>query len=199
MTQKRKEITSLDIARVLGVEKEYNDVLFEHQLKENYETIMGEKFTQINNQTTKTMGPFNKELNYAFEFYHENGALIDKIDGPGEIGNWLSYPDNDAPIYGAIIPVAFNLAKDKISTDRYIKAVRIPLDEAGNELSGVREEIILLYADSLEDARQVARLFGCEFMYWTEWDGTRNIMIVSVNKDTNPYKDPETETYYTFD
>ena len=199
MTQKRKEITSLDIARVLGVEKEYNDVLFEHQLKENYETIMGEKFTQINNQTTKTMGPFNKELNYAFEFYHENGTLIDKIDGPGDIGNWLSYPDNDAPDYGAIIPVAFNLAQDKISTDRYIKAVRIPLDEAGNELPGVREEIILLYADSLEDARQVARLFGCEFMYWTEWDGTRNIMIVSVNIDTNPYKDPETETYYTFD
>ena len=199
MTQKRKEITSLDIAKLLGVEKEYSDVLFEQQLKENYETIMGDQFTQINNQTTKTMGPFSKELNYAFEFYNDNGSLIDKIDGPGDIGNWLAYPDNDAPIYGAIIPVAFNLAKDKISTDRFIKAVRIPLDEAGNELSGVREEIILLYADSLEDARQVARLFGCEFMYWTEWDGTRNIMIVSVNKDTNPYKDPETETYYTFD
>ena len=160
MTQKRKEITSLDIAKLLGVEKEYCDVLFEQQLKENYEIIMGDQFTQLNNQTTKTMGPYSKELNYAFEFYNDNGTLIDKIDGPGDIGNWLAYPDSDAPMYGAIIPVAFNLTQDKISKDRFIKAVRIPLDEAGNELPGAKEEIILLYADSLEDARQIGRLFG---------------------------------------
>ena len=106
MAQKRKEITSLDIAKLLGVEKEYSDVLFEQQLKENYETIMGDQFTQINNQTTKTMGPYSKELNYAFEFYNDNVTLIDKIAGQDDIGNWLNIPDSDAPLYGAIIPVA---------------------------------------------------------------------------------------------
>ena len=199
MTQKRKEITSLDIARVLGVEKEYNDVLFEHQLKENYETIMGEKFTQINNQTTKTMGPYYKELNYGFEFYRDNGTLIDKIDGPGDIGNWLTVPDSDAPMFGAIIPVAYQLAEEKISKDRFIKAVRIPFDEKGNDNPEAKEEIILLYADSLDDAKQIARLCGCDFMYWTEWDGSRSILIVSVAEDIDVYKDPTTETYYTYD
>jgi len=145
------------------------------------------------------MGPYNKELNYAFEFYHDNGTLIDKIDGPGDIGNWLNFPDSEAPIFGAIIPVAYSLAQEKISKDRFIKAVRIPLDEAWNENPRAQEEIILLYADSLSDAKQVSRLCGCDFMYWTEWDGTRSILIVRVEEDIDVYKDPTTETYYAYD
>lgn len=144
------------------------------------------------------MGPYSKELNFAFEFYNENETLIDKIDGPGDIGNWLNYPDNDAPIYGAIIPVDYNLAKAKMGNDRFIKAVRIPLDEEWNENPEAREEIILLYADSLHDAKQVARTFGCKFMYWTEWDGTRIMLIVGVEDDGDIYKNPATETYYAY-
>jgi|GEM_PF-1203225 len=199
MTQKRKEITPLDIARLLGVEKEYNDVLFEQQFKETYETVMGKEFTEINNQSTKTMGPYYKELNYGFEFYHDNGTLIDTIDGPGDIGNWLAYPDSDAPMYGAIIPVASSLAEEKISKDRFIKVVRIPFDEEGKDIEEGKEEIILLYADSLSDAKQVARLCGCDFMYWIEWVANRIILIVGVDEDLDVYKDPATETYYSYD
>ncbi|MEI7422130.1 MAG: hypothetical protein WCK18_08545 [Prolixibacteraceae bacterium] len=199
MTPKRNEITPIDIAKLLGVEGEYREALFVQQLKDNYEEVMGKVFYQINNQTTKTMGPYYKELNYGFEFYHENGTLIDKIEGPGDIGNWLTVPDRDAPMFGAIIPVAYKLAEEKISKDRYIKAVRIPLDEEGNDILEAKEEAILLYADNLDDAKQVARSFGCDFMYWTEWDGSRSILIVSVAEDIDVYKDPSTETYYTYD
>ena len=148
--------------------------------------------------TPKTMATYNKELNYAFEFYHDNGTLIDKIDGPGDIGYWLTTPDNGAPIYGAIIPVAYKLAQEKMGNERFIKAVRIPFDEEWNEHPEAKEEIILLYADSLSDAKQVARTFGCDFMYWTEWDGTRIMLIVGVEDDTDIYKDPATETYYVY-
>jgi len=44
-----KLITSLDIAKVLGVEKEYNEILFEQELKRNHDTIMSDDFENKNN------------------------------------------------------------------------------------------------------------------------------------------------------
>lgn len=37
-----KKITSKDVAKLLGVEKEYNDMLFEEELKKNFDIIMSE-------------------------------------------------------------------------------------------------------------------------------------------------------------
>lgn len=38
-----KKITSLDVAKMLGVEKEYKEILFEQELKKNFDIIMSEE------------------------------------------------------------------------------------------------------------------------------------------------------------
>jgi len=46
-----KHITSLDVAKVLGVEKEYREALFEQELKKNYETVMSDVFVHEKNNS----------------------------------------------------------------------------------------------------------------------------------------------------
>ena len=40
--EERKEVTPLDVAKYLGVEELYKEVLFEQELKKNYEIIMSD-------------------------------------------------------------------------------------------------------------------------------------------------------------
>lgn len=47
--QQAKLITPMDVAKLLGVEKEYKDVLFEQELKRNHDIIMSDDFENKNN------------------------------------------------------------------------------------------------------------------------------------------------------
>jgi hypothetical protein len=49
MKTKRKKITAIDIAKALGVEKEYRDQLEKEELDEAYNIIMGNVYTPIEN------------------------------------------------------------------------------------------------------------------------------------------------------
>jgi hypothetical protein len=44
-----KLITPIDIAKLLGVEKEYKEVLFEQELKRNHDIIMSDDLENKNN------------------------------------------------------------------------------------------------------------------------------------------------------
>jgi len=44
-----KLITPMDVAKILGVEKEYKEILFEQELKRNHDIIMGDDFENKNN------------------------------------------------------------------------------------------------------------------------------------------------------
>jgi hypothetical protein len=45
---KTRTVTSMDVAKFLGVEKEYKEVLFEQELKENHDIIMSDNIEENN-------------------------------------------------------------------------------------------------------------------------------------------------------
>lgn len=125
-------------------------------------------------------------LNYAFEIYDHDGKLFDKIEGPGHNGNWLSQPNS--PCEAAIIPVPSQTVEGKVERDVCYRVVRIPLDEIGKEKVAGKEEMFLFEARSEQEAKQLARELNCDYMYWSEWDGCRVIVIISVDCDEPWYK-----------
>jgi len=63
-------------------------------------------------------------LNYAFEIYAPSGELIDKIEKPGTMGNWLLDPF-ESPDEVAIIPVPYFKAEGLIGQNLIYKVVRM--------------------------------------------------------------------------
>ena len=124
------------------------------------------------------------KTNYAFRFYNEYDKLIDQLDGPGDIGLWLGGPDS--PFYAAIIPARFGEASVYRNPELLTKTIRIPLDEEGNPKESASEEIVMYEAEDIEDAKELAKDLGCDYIYSIEWDVSRFIAIVDVN-------DPESE------
>ena len=55
MKEERKEITPMDVAKLLGVEKEYDDLLIEKELKEAYDTIMSDEFKDLTETENKIL------------------------------------------------------------------------------------------------------------------------------------------------
>jgi hypothetical protein len=51
--KKAKLVTPLDVAKFLGVEKEYKEALFEQELKKNYDIVMGNDIEENNNPIDK--------------------------------------------------------------------------------------------------------------------------------------------------
>jgi hypothetical protein len=45
---KARTVTPMDVAKFLGVEKEYKEVLFEQELKENHDIIMSDNIEENN-------------------------------------------------------------------------------------------------------------------------------------------------------
>ena len=128
------------------------------------------------------MTDLKQYLNYAFEINDENGNQIDKIYGPGEIGLWLLNPEV-APMFAAIIPASYATAISHRDKDSFKKVVRIPLDIKGNEIETGKEDMVLFDAKNDQDAKDLARETGCEYLYWSEWDGGRVMVIVDVDND----------------
>jgi len=70
------------------------------------------------------MKRLSKYLNYAFEIYAPSGELIDKIEKPGTMGNWLLDPF-ESPDEVAIIPVPYFKAEGLIGQNLIYKVVRM--------------------------------------------------------------------------
>ena len=45
---KTRTVTPMDVAKFLGIEKEYKEVLFEQELKENHDIIMSDNIEENN-------------------------------------------------------------------------------------------------------------------------------------------------------
>lgn len=127
--------------------------------------------------------------NYAFRFYNEYDKLIDTLEGPGNIGNWLGGPDS--PFYAAILPTNFEEVSRERNPELLTKTIRIPLDEKGRLKETANEEFVLYEAEDLEDARELAMDLGCDYIYWIEWEVAR---VISVIDPTDP--DSEVLEYY---
>jgi hypothetical protein len=127
--------------------------------------------------------------NYAFRFYNEYDKLIDTLEGPGHIGNWLGGPDS--PFYAAILPTSFEEVSRERNPELLTKTIRIPLDEKGRPKETASEEFVLYEAEDLEDARELAMDLGCDYIYWIEWVVAR---VISVIDPADP--DSEVMEYY---
>lgn len=136
-------------------------------------------------------------LNFAFELYDRNNEQIEKIDGPGDLFIWMRSPES--PDYVALYPVPYNNAVEILGYDRTRKVVRIPFDENEIEHDGQREEIIMYFPDSLAEAREKAKALGCDYFYWSEWDGNRYLAITDSMFDGDVWKDPSVAYYYNED
>jgi hypothetical protein len=126
------------------------------------------------------MTDLKQYLNYAFEINDENGNQIDKIYGPGELCLWLSDPEA-SPMFVAIIPAPYEIVAAFRDKCLFKKVIRIPLDKDGNEKLTEKDEIVLYEAKTEKDAKELARQAGCDYMYWSEWDGARVMVIVDAD------------------
>ena len=143
------------------------------------------------------MVDLKRYLNVSFEFYNENEVLIDKIDGPGDIGTWLSGPES--PLYIAILPAPYKLVADRVDNHLYSKVVCTPLDVNFNPIGEKKNDFILYDATSFDDAKKLALAFSCDYFYWSEWDGNRLLIIALTSSNISVYKDPSTIIFYDED
>jgi hypothetical protein len=79
------------------------------------------------------------------------------------------------------------------------KVVRIPLDKSGNKIEGITEEIFLCGVNEVEDAKQLTKRLGREYLCYSEWDWKRDILLIFTELCANIYKDSEKVTYYDLD
>jgi len=122
-------------------------------------------------------------LNSAFEIYSPDGRLIDKIDGPGDVGEWLRDPD--APPHVAIFPVPYDVLDEEDRGAESYKVTRIFLNEQLDEMPDQKDEMTLVAfsADREEDARAMARKYNCDHAYWSAWDENRYLFLMDVEME----------------
>ena len=144
------------------------------------------------------MKKLTKYLNYAFEIYAPSEELIDKIEKPGTMGNWLIDPF-ESPDQVAIIPAPYDKEVGFISQDLLYKVLRIPLDNNGVEMQEKVEKIFLCEVHQVEETKELAKQLGCEYIYYSAWDNNRIMVIIPTEPCTNIYKDPEKVIYYDLD
>lgn len=76
-----------------------------------------------------------------------------------------------------IIPADIYPVVEKISRKRFSISVHIQFYEDDQRVLLVREEIVLLFADSLTGVRKVAEICNCNFESWAEWTGNGFALI----------------------
>ena len=140
------------------------------------------------------MKDLNDYIDYGFETFDANGNVINLITGPGNAGSWL----NDlfgSPQEAAIIPAPVGAVASISRTGRIWRTEMFPIDQSGNEMPGQRIEAALIECRESE-ARAFARQLGCDVYYWSSWEETRYIVIISAaNESDFPYSDDW--TYHT--
>lgn len=139
------------------------------------------------------MEHLKKELDYALVIYDDDGTVIEKLDGPGDYGMWLSDPER-GPLMAAMMIIDPGKVKDLLDKSGvyFYKAGRIPFDQHDKEHPELEEPGVLILEQSLEKSKSLAKDFGLEFIYWMDYDPGRYIDVVSVStKETELYANCE--------
>jgi len=140
------------------------------------------------------MKDLNDYMDFGFETFDARGNAINLITGPGNAGAWL----NDlfgSPQEVAIIPAPAADVAAFAGAGRVWKTEMFPIDQSGHEKPGRRTEAALLECQESE-ARAIARQLGIDVYYWSSWEETRYIVIVSAANETDfPHSDDW--TYHT--
>ena len=184
MKQTRKIVTAKDILKIINDEKEYIEANFGKRLIDN-DLLTNESLTGNHGQVTevKGIGYYFNELNYSFDAYHDIGTLTEFEASPLDPGYDCEAAGKTMPWYGAIIPEKDYPVVEEISKMHYVVPVHVQFFGEENENHPVKVEIILLYANSLKDAKQVAELCNCDFSDWVMY-GNPGFEVLDPSTDT---------------
>lgn len=139
------------------------------------------------------MRDLNDYMDFGFETFDANGKSINLISGPGNSGTWLN-DIFDSPQEAAIIPAPAADVAFRAGAGHVWRTEMFPVDQSGNEIPGKRTEAALL-ACKESNARDIARQLGLDVYYWSSWEETRYIVIVSPDNESDfPHSDEW--TYY---
>lgn len=136
------------------------------------------------------MNRLEKEAYYALRVYEDNGNILDKIDGPGDSGDWR-YGMDMCPMELAIFAIDSKMLDKADKNLPFYNAERIALDKDYKETER-KEKAICVECSNLEEARSIARKYKLDFFYWLFWEGPRQISIEPMNEE-------DEVVYYTYD
>ena len=140
------------------------------------------------------MKDINDYMNYGFETFDNEGKLKNRISGPGHCGDWLIDVFN-SPFEMAIIPASFDEVVEIAEAERCLRTEMFPVDANGKEIPGKRSGATL-FEGKESVARTIARELGCEVYYWSSYEETRYIVIVSAENESD-FPAGDDWTYYT--
>ena len=133
-------------------------------------------------------------MNYGFETYNQEGKVINRIDGPGSCGEWLA-DIFESPYEMAIIPANIKSVSTLAAGSRCLRTDMFPLDADFREIEGRRIDATL-FEGSEKKARDIATELGCGVYFWSSYEETRFIVIVSALNETD-FPGSDEWTYYT--
>lgn len=167
MKQTRKSVTARDILKIINDEKEYIEANFGKCLIDN-DRFTKEGLTGKHGQVTevKGIGYYFNDLNYSFDAYHDIGTMTEFEASPSDPGYDCTTACKTMPLYGAIIPEEDYPIVEEISKMRYVVPVHFQFFSEEDDKHPIKEMIILCYANTLKDAKQVAGACGCDFSNW---------------------------------
>ena len=135
------------------------------------------------------LNDLKKQLNYTLSVYNKKNELIEKLEGPGDIGKW--WPGNESPMTAAIFFID-DKSVSKTLKDRkifYLPASRTPLN-----CTECKEYGFAILEEDMETIEELASELNVNFYYWFEWDGA---LFISINS-TGDYIDIEYATEVSF-
>jgi hypothetical protein len=127
------------------------------------------------------MTKMQKNTNVQFEIYDLNGNLLEKLDGPGDIGVWISSPVS--PFEMTILPIAFKRVKASDFKSDLYRVVRTRLSYDLNEVLDESDEIIMVADYTVEEVKELAKKMGCDHFYHIHWDADRYIFLFDLVED----------------
>lgn len=140
------------------------------------------------------MKDINDYLKFGFETFNPAGKLVNRINGPGHCGDWL-IDVFSSPYELAIIPAPVDEVAGIGGSERCHRTEMFPVDAEGKEIPGKRSGATLFEGKESE-ARAIAKELRCEVYYWSSYEETRYIVIVSAENETD-FPQSDDWTYYT--
>jgi len=127
------------------------------------------------------MEKMQKNTNVQFEIYDLEGKLIEKIDGPGDIGVWFSSPYS--PFEMTILPIPFNSVKASDFKSDLYRVVRTQLSEDLNDVLDESDEIIMVADYTVEEVKELAKKMNFDHFYHISWDAERYNILYDLEGD----------------
>lgn len=139
----------------------------------------------------KNLEPY---INCTLEIFDEEGKSLDKLGGSGD--QFFSFLHPDAPQTFAILPVSIEEVLKIQERSHLLKVQRKPITGEINELISETDELCMLFPETVEEARLIARKLNCDYMYWSAWDLERMLIVTDTYYDGPVWEDPSLVYYY---